>query len=239
MSSTAALIEVRHVTKVYRTGTKVAALNHLSLELQAGEFTAIAGPSGSGKSTLLNLIGTLDTPTQGEIFYDGRKVSALGADQTADFRLRSLGFVFQAYNLIPVLTAVENVEYPLVLQGVPKGERRAKALEALRWVGIEALANRRPDLLSGGQQQRVAVARSIVHRPMVVLADEPTANLDSKTAAQLLDLMEALNRQHGITFIFSSHDPAVLSRARRVVHIRDGRLIENHAADDGKKDAGE
>ncbi len=224
------LIQLRHVTKIYRSGTKVSALTSLSLEFAAGEFSAIAGPSGSGKSTLLNLIGTLDRPTQGEVLYQGRRVSDLGAEETADFRLRTLGFVFQAFNLIPVLTAVENTEYPLVLQGLPKPERRARALEALRWVGLEGLALRRPDMLSGGQQQRVAVARSIIHRPMVVLADEPTANLDSKTASSLLDLMESLNREHGITFIFSSHDPTVLSRARRVVHLHDGRLSDPHEA---------
>lgn len=226
------LIEVRHVTKVYKNATKVAALNGLSVDFQSGEFDAIAGPSGSGKSTLLNLIGTLDKPTQGEIFYEGRRISDLAPDEAADFRLRSLGFVFQAYNLIPVLTAVENVEYPLVLQGVAPRERRARAMEVLHWVDLETMAHRRPDMLSGGQQQRVAVARSIVHRPIVVLADEPTANLDSKTAASLLDLMQSLNRERRITFIFSSHDPAVLSRARRVVHIQDGKLVspaEAHA----------
>ncbi len=220
------LIEVRGVTKVYKSGTKVAALSRLSLSFSRGEFTAIAGPSGSGKSTLLNIIGTIDAPTEGEVLYEGRNVSALSADASADFRLRGLGFIFQAYNLIPVLTAEENVEYPLVLQGVTKAERRARAREALGWVGLQDLGERRPDKLSGGQQQRVAVARAIAHRPMVVLADEPTANLDSKTAAQLLDLMLGLNKEHGITFIFSSHDPAVLSRARRVVHIRDGCLVD-------------
>lgn len=220
------LIEVRRVTKVYAHSAKVSALNGLSLSFSAGEFTAVAGPSGSGKSTLLNLIGTLDRPTHGEIFYEGRRVSDLPEEELADFRLRNLGFVFQAYNLIPVLTAVENAEYPLVLQGVPRAPRRERSLEVLRWVGIEGLAHRRPDLLSGGQQQRVAVARAIVHRPLVVLADEPTANLDSKTAASLLDLMQGLNRAHGITFIFSSHDPAVLSRASRVVQIRDGKLAD-------------
>ncbi len=225
------LIEVRHVTKVYKSGTKVSALSGLSLEFQSGEFTAIAGPSGSGKSTLLNLIGTLDAPTHGEIFHGGRKVTGLTPEELADFRLRHLGFIFQAYNLIPVLSAVENTEYPLVLQKVPAHERRARAMEALRSVGLESLAHRRPDALSGGQQQRVAVARSMVHRPMVVLADEPTANLDSKTAASLLDLMQGLNREQGLTFIFSSHDPAVLSRATRVVHIHDGKLADSPAPD--------
>ena len=220
------LIELRHVSKVYKAATKVPALTGVSLAFQAGEFSAIAGPSGSGKSTLLNLIGTLDAPTSGEIFFEGRRISDLPPERTADFRMRALGFIFQAYNLIPVLSAVENAEYPLVLQGAPKAERRARAMEALRWVGLETMAHRRPDMLSGGQQQRVAVARSIVHRPSVVLADEPTANLDSKTAVALLELMQGLNADHGITFIFSSHDPAVLSRARRLVSIRDGRLVD-------------
>jgi putative ABC transport system ATP-binding protein len=218
------LIEVRKVTKIYQRGARVAALSSLSVDFERGEFSAIAGPSGSGKSTLLNIIGTIDSPTEGEVFYDGLNVSALSPEAAADFRLRSLGFIFQAYNLIPVLTAAENVEYPLVLQGVGKAERRERALEVLGWVGLQDFADRRPDKLSGGQQQRVAVARAIAHKPMVVLADEPTANLDSKTAAALLDLMQGLNRDHSITFLFSSHDPAVLSRARRVVHIKDGRL---------------
>ena len=204
---------------------KVTAVRNLNLEIQAGEFTAIAGPSGSGKSTLLNLIGTLDTPSHGEVRFEGRKVSHLPEEALADFRLHMMGFVFQAYNLIPVLTAIENVEYVLQLQGVGAIARRERAMEALRWVGIEKLADRRPDHLSGGQQQRVAVARAIVHRPPVVLADEPTANLDSKTAASLMDLMQGLNADHRITFVFSSHDELVLSRAKRVVHIRDGSLI--------------
>jgi len=206
-------------------GLRVTALHDLSLEIVPGEFSAIAGPSGSGKSTLLNLIGTLDAPTRGEIRVLGRRVTGMGEDELADFRLRELGFVFQSFNLIPVLTAVENVEYVLRLQGVPASERLARAHEALAWVGIERLADRRPTHLSGGQQQRVAVARSIVHRPRLILADEPTANLDSKTAAGLLDLMEGLNRDAGLTFLFSSHDPAVLSRARRVIQIRDGILV--------------
>jgi putative ABC transport system ATP-binding protein len=225
------LVELRGVEKVYPGGTKVAAVRGVSFVVQRGEFTALAGPSGSGKSTLLNLIGTLDRPTKGDIVHDGRVVTKLDADQLADFRLGALGFVFQAYNLIPVLTAVENVEYPLVLRGVGPEERRAAAHEALKWVGLEGYGNRRPDLLSGGQQQRVAVARAIVHRPALVLADEPTANLDSKTGAALLDLMQSLNVEHGVTFLFSSHDPAVLSRARRVVHLLDGTLHgeEHHA----------
>ncbi len=220
------LIEVRDVTKIYPSEAQVAALSGLSATFQAGEFTAIAGPSGSGKSTLLNLIGLIDEPTEGEILYQGRKVSCLDPAAAADFRLRHLGFIFQAYNLIPVLTAMENVEYPLILQGVGSEERRRRALEALRLVGLEAFAGRRPALLSGGQQQRVAVARAIAARPLIVLADEPTANLDSKTGAQLLDLMQSLNHDNGVTFLFSSHDPAVLPCARRVVRVHDGRLVD-------------
>jgi len=212
------------VEKIYPGGAKVAAVRGVDLQVARGEFAALAGPSGSGKSTLLNLIGTLDRPTKGEIVHDGRVVTRLDSDQLADFRLGALGFVFQAYNLIPVLTAAENVEYPLILRGVGAKERRDAALEALKHVGLENYAHRRPDLLSGGQQQRVAVARAIVHRPALVLADEPTANLDSKTGAALLDLMQSLNAEHGVTFLFSSHDPAVLSRARRVVHLQDGEL---------------
>jgi putative ABC transport system ATP-binding protein len=226
MSNATALIEVRGVSKVYGNGTKTAAVDDLSTSFSKGEFTAIAGPSGSGKSTLLNVIGTIDQPTRGEVLYEGKAVSLLSADEAADFRLHKLGFIFQAYNLIPVLSAVENVEYPLVLQGVEKRQRRARSMDGLKAVGMEALAHRRPSDLSGGQQQRVAVARAIVHRPLVVLADEPTANLDSKTGASLLDLMQALNRDQGVTFLFSSHDPAVLSRATRTLHMHDGRLAQ-------------
>ncbi len=218
------IVEVANLHKIYPGGSKVAALKGIDLSISRGEFSALAGPSGSGKSTLLNMIGTLDRPSKGTVSYDGHVVSTLGVDALSDFRLRSLGFVFQAYNLIPVLTAIENVEYPLVLQGVDPKERRQLAHEVLSWVGLEGYAERRPDLLSGGQQQRVAVARAIVTRPSLVLADEPTANLDSKTGAQLLDLMQGLNKDHGITFLFSSHDGAVLERARRVVLLQDGEL---------------
>ena len=220
----APLVEVHRVEKIYPGGSKVAALRGVDLTISHGEFSALAGPSGSGKSTLLNLIGTLDRPTKGTIKYEGRTVSDLDVDALSDFRLGSLGFIFQSYNLIPVLTAVENVEYPLVLRGMDPVERRRLAHEALSWVTLEGYAQRRPDLLSGGQQQRVAVARAIVTRPALVLADEPTANLDSKTGAALLDLMQDLNKKQGITFLFSSHDSAVLERARRVVRLQDGEL---------------
>ena len=227
--SDAPLVEARAVEKVYAEGSRVAALRGVDLVVRRGEFAALAGPSGSGKSTLLNLIGTLDRPTRGRILHSGTDVTDLDSDALADFRLRTLGFVFQAYNLVPVLTALENVEYPLVLRGETPAARRSAAMEALRRVGLEAFADRRPDLLSGGQQQRVAVARAIVHTPALVLADEPTANLDSKTGAQLLDLMEELNRDRGVTFLFSSHDPAVLERARRVVRLQDGALLADEA----------
>lgn len=243
------LIELKNVTKVYESapmllalprffqsseaeagrgephGLKVTAVKNLNLEFAPGEFTAIAGPSGSGKTTLLNLIGTLDTATHGEIRFLGKKISHLTEKDLADLRLAHMGFIFQSYNLIPVLTALENVEYVLRLQGKAGPVRRAKAMEALRQLGLERLVHRRPNLLSGGQQQRVAIARAIVHQPTVVLADEPTANLDSKTAGELMDLMQSLNVEKKITFIFSSHDPLVLSRARRVVEIRDGMLV--------------
>lgn len=244
-----ALFELKNVTKVYESapmllalprifqsseaepgrgephGIKVTAVKNLSLEFKQGEFAAIAGPSGSGKTTLLNLIGTLDSPTHGEIRFLGKRISHLAEKELADLRLSHMGFIFQSYNLIPVLTALENVEYVLRLQGVARTTRRAKAMEVLRQMGLEKLSDRRPNLLSGGQQQRVAIARAIVHRPTVVLADEPTANLDSKTAGELMDLMQSLNLERKITFIFSSHDPLVLSRAGRVVEIRDGMLI--------------
>jgi putative ABC transport system ATP-binding protein len=218
------LVEAHGLHKVYPGSSKVAALRGVDFTLNRGEFSALAGPSGSGKSTLLNLIGTLDRPTKGTIKYEGRAVSELGVDELSDFRLTTLGFVFQAYNLVPVLTAAENIEYPLVLRGIEAEERRRLSHEALKWVGLGEYSDRRPDLLSGGQQQRVAVARAIVTRPALVLADEPTANLDSKTGAHLLDLMEGLNKDHGITFLFSSHDHAVLERARRVVRLQDGEL---------------
>jgi putative ABC transport system ATP-binding protein len=209
---------------------KVEAVKDVTLSFEEGEFSAIAGPSGSGKSTLLNLIGTLDAPTAGEVRILGRSTRGLSEDELAELRLRDMGFVFQSYNLIPVLSALENVEYVLRLQGVAAPERERRSREALAMVGLAELADRRPDHLSGGQQQRVAVARSIVHRPRLVLADEPTANLDHKTALSLIETMASLNRDAGLTFLFSSHDPEILSRARRVVQMRDGSLLREEAA---------
>jgi putative ABC transport system ATP-binding protein len=202
----------------------VPALADVSFSFGAGEFLAVAGPSGSGKSTLLNLIGCLDRPTSGEIRIAGEDVCRLRPSRLSALRRRSMGFVFQSFNLIPVFTAFENVEYPLLLQRMPAGERRRRVEEALASVGLSERARHRPDLLSGGERQRVAVARAIVHRPALVLADEPTANLDTRNATQLIDLMRGLNRTLGLTFLFSTHDPRLLGRASRVVHLCDGRI---------------
>jgi len=193
--------------------------------VQKGEFLAIAGPSGSGKSTLLNLIGGLDEPTSGKVFLEDVDLSTLSKGKLAQMRLSKLGFVFQAYNLIPVLTAAENVEFVLMQQGIPEKKRREKTIKLLEELGIGEYADRRPNAMSGGQQQRVAVARSIASEPMLILADEPTANLDSETAGSLLDLMRNLNQTKGITFIFSTHDPMVMERAERLVRLKDGKIV--------------
>ncbi len=220
--------EARAVRKVYQTrGVETRALNGVDLTLAAGEFTALAGPSGSGKTTLMNLLGALDTPTEGRVWLDGQDLAELPPAELSDLRMRKLGFVFQAYNLIPVFTARENVEFVMELQAVGRAERTRRALEVLDEVGLSGLADKRPLEMSGGQQQRVAVARAIVARPRMVLADEPTANLDSETAEQLLELMRQLNREHEITFLFSTHDPAVMKAARRLVRLRDGRIVED------------
>ncbi len=226
-----AILEAKGVTRVYETrGVETRALRGVDLAVEAGEFTALAGPSGSGKTTLLNVFGALDEPTEGSVFLDGEDLSSLSPAELAARRLHKLGFIFQAYNLIPVLSARENVEFVMELQGVAPAERRERALAVLAEVGLGELAEKRPTEMSGGQQQRVAVARAIVSRPKVVLADEPTANLDSKTASQLLDLMEQLNRDHGITFLFSTHDPLVIDKARRRVRLHDGRVVSDERA---------
>ena len=222
------VLEARGVYKTYETrGVETPALRGVDLGIDEGEFTALAGPSGSGKTTLLNLFGALDTPSSGEILLDGHKLADLSPDQLAELRLRKLGFVFQAYNLIPVLSARENVEFVMELQGVPSGERRQRAEDLLREVELEGLGEKRPLEMSGGQQQRVAVARAIASRPRIVLADEPTANLDSGTAGRLLDLMERLNAGRGVTFLFSTHDPLVIGKARRRVRLHDGRVSDD------------
>lgn len=222
------MVKCRGVVKTYRQGKiTVSALRGIDLSVEKGEFMALAGPSGSGKTTLLNLIGGLDTPDAGEIVVDGRHFDRMNAADLAELRLRRIGFVFQAYNLIPVLSALENVEYVMLLQGLPHKERRERARSILDEVGLEGLYDRRPAELSGGQQQRVAVARAIVSDPAIVLADEPTANLDSMTGIGLLEIMKDMNERKLVTFIFSTHDDRVMARARRLVMIRDGRVAED------------
>jgi putative ABC transport system ATP-binding protein len=217
-----------NVNKIYRQDTvAVQALTDVSLEIPKKDFVCFSGPSGSGKTTLLNLIGGLDRPTGGEILVDGNRVDQMEKGALAELRLRRIGFVFQAYNLIPVLTARENVEFVMQLQGVPAAERGAKAREILKEVGLDGLEDRRPGELSGGQQQRVAVARAIVSEPSLVLADEPTANLDSKTAENLMQLLRHMNKEHGVTFIFSTHDKLVMDFSRRLITLRDGRIVND------------
>lgn len=228
-----ALIHVREVSRVYRQGDlEVHALRGISLDIAPGEFTALVGPSGSGKTTLLNIIGVLDHPTSGMVSIKGRDVSDFNKGEAADFRLDHVGFIFQAYNLVPVLTAYENAEFTLLLRGTPAEERRRIVQPLLERVGLGELADRRPHELSGGQQQRVAVVRALATSPNIVLADEPTANLDSATSADLMTMMEGLNADLGTTFLFSTHDPVVIKRANRLVHLLDGRIdqIGNHEA---------
>jgi len=226
------LLEARDIKKVYDTrGVVVHALDGVDLAIAEGEFTALAGPSGSGKTTLLNILGALDTPNTGSVRLDGQGLAELSTTELAELRLRKIGFVFQAYNLIPVFSARENVEFVMELQGVPAAARRARAHAVLAEVGLAELKDKRPLEMSGGQQQRVAVARAIVSHPRLVLADEPTANLDSETARALLDLMLELNRERGVTFLFSTHDPLVMESARGGVRLTDGRV----SADRGKE----
>jgi len=219
---------LRNVSKVYRQNSvSVHALTDINLEIPKQDFACLSGPSGSGKSTLLNLVGGLDRPTTGEITVDAQRVDLLGKSDLAALRLNKIGFVFQAYNLIPVLTARENVEFVMQLQGVPTAERGDKAMQIIREVGLEGLENRRPGELSGGQQQRVAVARAIVSEPSLVLADEPTANLDSKTAQALMELLVHMNTDHNVTFIFSTHDKLVMDFSRRLIKLHDGKIVED------------
>jgi putative ABC transport system ATP-binding protein len=219
------IVELVDCTKVYRQGqVEVPALRGLTLRVCRGEFTAISGPSGSGKTTALNLIGGLDQPTGGSVTLEGQSLGALSRTALSRLRRDRIGFVFQAYNLVPVLTAYENAEVVLSLQGVDAAQRREKVMALLNEVGLSGLEQRRPYELSGGQQQRVAIARAIAADPAVVLADEPTANLDSETADKLLSIMERLNRERGVTFLFSTHDPRVMERARRNLRLLDGRV---------------
>ena len=222
------LIELKDVSKVYRLGNQeIPALTDVSLTFDEGEFAVLAGPSGSGKTTALNLIGCLDRPTSGEVIVSDLSLCTASSKQLADFRLHHIGFIFQSYNLIPVLTAAENAEFTLMLQKVPKLKRRKIVCQLFADLGIDGLEDRRPADLSGGQQQRVAIARAMAANPHVILADEPTANLDSHTAEELLALMRQLNQEKGTTFIFSSHDVRVISQAQRVIRLEDGRLADD------------
>jgi len=223
------IVQVEAVTRRFplnhdRTKYLVSALNEASLRVAPGEFLAISGPSGSGKTTLLNLIGCIDQPTSGRVLVEGVDTSTLSPGRLTVLRREKIGFVFQTFNLIPVFTAAENVEFPLLIQGVSSSERKRRVAEALESVGLSARAGHRPDLLSGGERQRVAVARAIVHRPALVLADEPTANLDTHNATQLIDLMHGLNRRLGLTFIFSTHDARLLEHTDRIVTLCDGHI---------------
>jgi putative ABC transport system ATP-binding protein len=219
------IIETEDLYKIYKDrAQEVHAVDGITLSIGAGEFTAIVGPSGSGKTTLLNLIGGLDTPTSGSLRVDGKEISTLPEKEMTAFRLHHIGFVFQAYNLIPVLTAKENVSFVMELQGRKKSEINRRAEELLEAVGLGDRMDSRPAKLSGGQQQRVAVARALASTPKFVLADEPTANLDSKSAENLLEIMEQLNEQEGVTFIFSTHDPRIMAKAKRIITLEDGKI---------------
>ncbi|MDP6932004.1 MAG: ABC transporter ATP-binding protein [Myxococcota bacterium] len=222
------IVSVRNITRDYIQGSHtVQALRGVDLDIESGEFVTLMGPSGSGKTTLLNLVGALDKPTSGTLVIDGNDLSTMDPGALSDMRRDRLGFVFQAYNLVPVLTAIENTEFVLMMQGMGPEERHSRAREMLAAVGLEGMENRRPNELSGGQQQRVAVARAIVGEPALVLADEPTANLDSTTGQELIELMATLNQERGCTFLFSTHDPKVMNAARRVVHLEDGKVTED------------
>jgi putative ABC transport system ATP-binding protein len=222
------VIETNNLIKIYQQGDiEVKALNDVSINFQQGEFTAIVGPSGSGKTTFLNSIGGLDTPTSGKVVINDTDITNLKSNELIDFRLRNIGFVFQSYNLIPVLTAKENVEFIMLMQGDSASVRKSRAEELLSAVGLSDQINRRPGQLSGGQQQRVAVARALASKPKFVLADEPTANLDSTSTSNLLDIMDRLNKEENMTFIFSTHDQRVINRAKRIITLEDGKILSD------------
>lgn len=222
------MILVTNITKTYDDGkVQVNALRGINLEIKNGEFTAIVGPSGSGKTTLLNIIGGLDTPTNGEVWISGTNIANLTENELIDFRLHHIGFVFQSYNLIPVLTAKENVEFLMLLQNKGDAERDERTTKLLKAVGLEDQINKKPNEMSGGQQQRVAVARALASKPNFILADEPTANLDSASTANLLDIMYRLNQEENMTFVFSTHDQRVIDRAKRVITVEDGKILSD------------
>ncbi len=222
------VIETKNLNRRFGSGeTEVVALDNVSIEIEAGEFTAIIGPSGSGKTTLLHLIGGLDNPDSGSVNLSGSNIASMTGNELSDFRRDHIGFIFQAYNLIPVLSAKENIEYIMLLQGVAPAERRQRVNEMLALVGLEGLGDRRPAQLSGGQQQRVAVARAMASNPDIILADEPTANLDSITGVSLLEVMRELNQTRNMTFVFSTHDDKIMERATRLIHLSDGKIQED------------
>jgi putative ABC transport system ATP-binding protein len=224
------LFKTENISKIFgEEELKVRALDDINLSIHKGEFMALVGPSGSGKSTLLNIMSGLDTPSEGRVFLGGKDISKLDGNELSEFRRDHIGFIFQSYNLIPVLTVKENVEYIMLLQGRSDGERHETVTHILKEVGLEGFENRFPKQLSGGQQQRVAIARAIASRPKIILADEPTANLDSKTGTDLIELMEKLNAEYEMTFIFSTHDPKIMKRARRLVTLEDGKVISDQA----------
>ena len=223
-------VRCKDVCKTFRQGEDIiTGLDHVSLEIARGEFACLSGPSGSGKTTLLNAIGGLDTPDSGEVYLGDARIDQLSKAELADLRLHHLGFVFQAYNLVPVLTAQENVEFVMQVQGVAASERHLRSREILEEVGLAGMEDRLPAQLSGGQQQRVAVARAIVSNPTLILADEPTANLDSHSATQLMDLFTRLNREKQVTFVIATHDESVMSYARRLVRMRDGKIVSDES----------
>ena len=226
------IARAERVSKVFRDNSlPVTALSEVSLEIEEGSFVALCGPSGSGKTTLLNLFGCLDRPSEGKVYLDGQETTGLNQERLTELRLRKIGFIFQDFNLIPTLSAAENIEYVLWLQGVPSAERKKKTLHIAQRFGIAELLNRRPYQLSRGQQQRVAVARAIVHQPRIVLGDELTANLDHKTGAELMDFLKELNQKEKITFVYASHDPAMVERAGRIIRLEDGRVVIREGAE--------
>ena len=225
-----ALVDIRNINKDYSLGrTTIHALKNVSLSIEAGEFTSIVGPSGCGKTTMLNLIGCIDRPSSGNIWFDGLSTSTVGDDAKAALRLAKIGFIFQSFNLVPVLTIAENIEIPMMLAHRPKRERRARVEELIQLVGLVDYVSHKPDELSGGQRQRVAIARALANEPRLVIADEPTANLDGATGETILEAMKDLNEEKGVTFIFSTHDPRVMRYARRIVKLRDGEIDEKAA----------
>jgi len=226
------VIRAKNLVKTYNENEiEVHAVQHIDLSIEEGEFTAIVGPSGCGKTTLLNILGGIDEPTSGEVFIDGKEITKLNDNELIDFRLNNIGYVFQAYNLIPVLTAYENTEFIMLLQDWPKEKREKRAIELLEKVGLKDKLDSRPGKLSGGQQQRVAVARALASKPKFVLADEPTANLDSTATTQLLDIMYRLNQEENITFVFATHDQRVMDRAKRIIRLDDGKIIDDKKMD--------